>query len=109
MDCLFCRIIAGETPSNKRAESENVLAFDDINPSAQTHILVIPKKHINSFAEIDDTDEKTMFDLMDTIKNLIDKFNLNDGYKVVINGGKYQHISHLHWHLLGGRLEKMPE
>lgn len=108
-DCIFCRIIAGEISSNKRAESAEVLAFDDVSPSADTHILIVPKKHIGSFLEIKNDEIKIVLEMIETIQKLISQNNLQDGYKIAVNGGKYQHVPHLHWHLLAGKIKSLPQ
>ena len=104
-DCLFCKIIKGEIPSNKVYEDEEILAFYDINPAAPIHILVIPKKHITSLAHLEDGDEK----IIGKIYKVIDKISLEkgfkeDGYRVIVNCGKNggQEVMHLHFHILAG-------
>jgi len=100
--CIFCKIIAGEIPSNKVLENDDFLAFYDINPIAPIHILIIPKKHIESFNEVDG---QTMAKMTDFIKEVAKKVELfEDGYRLITNihenGG--QEVKHLHFHLVGG-------
>lgn len=105
VDCLFCKIVKGEVKSNFDYESERVVAFADINPVAQTHILIVPKKHIESTATIskDNTDDVT--ELFKAATNLARQKKL-DAYRLTFNAGKYQHVPHLHMHLLaGGKIE----
>ncbi len=105
-DCLFCKIIKGEIPSKKVYEDEEILAFEDINPAAPIHILVIPKKHITSLAHLEKEDET----LVGKIYGVINKISLEkgfkeDGYRVIVNCGKNggQEVMHLHFHLLAGK------
>ena len=102
MACIFCKIIAGEIPSNKVLENDGFLAFHDINPQAPLHVLVIPKAHIQSFNEVDKT---TMSEITPFIQEVARKLGLDrDGFRIVnnigINGG--QEVGHLHFHLIGG-------
>jgi histidine triad (HIT) family protein len=100
--CIFCKIIAGEIPSNKVLENEEFLAFNDINPIAPVHILVIPKKHIKSLNEVDG---QTMAKITEFIKEVAKKAGIfESGYRVITNIGENggQEVSHLHFHILGG-------
>lgn len=103
MDCLFCKIIAGEIPCTKVYEDETVLAFRDINPQAPTHVLVIPKKHM---ANILECDGETMRALLSAIQIVAKQENVAaDGFRIVSNCGKNgaQSVNHLHIHLMGGK------
>lgn len=104
-DCLFCKIIAGEIPSKKCYEDEEVLAFHDIDPKAPVHVLIIPKKHIVSVAETEESDFAIYSKLFSVAKRLAEEFELNNGYRIVTNVGEDggQAVAHLHFHLLGGR------
>lgn len=108
-DCLFCKIIDGEIPSEKVYESETVLAFKDINPQAPVHILVIPKIHIESLNDVTDDNIGVVAEVMLVAKQLAAEFNLQNGYRVVTNIGENggQTVHHLHFHILGG--EKLTE
>ena len=100
--CIFCQIIEGKIPCNKVLENENFLAFNDINPIAPIHILIIPKKHINSFNEIDGN---IMAEMSEFIKEVAKKAGVyEDGYRIItnINDNGGQEVKHLHFHLLGG-------
>lgn len=104
-DCIFCKIVAGEIPSSKVYEDENVLAFRDINPLAPVHVLVIPKRHLASVAELDPADP-LLGQLMDAIHKVAAATGLTEsGYRVVTNVGKDsgQVVFHLHLHVLGGQ------
>jgi histidine triad (HIT) family protein len=104
MDCLFCRIVQGEVPSDVVHEDADVLAFKDIHPKAPVHILVIPKKHLDSLATTSDDDQALLGKLLQTVRAIAADRQL-DGYKTVINTGHSggQVIDHLHLHLLGGK------
>ena len=86
-DCLFCKIIAGEIPTNKVYEDDKVLAFGDINPQAPVHILIIPKKHIKSLDDISENDISLLGHIQLVASKLAKENNLNDGYRLVNNCG----------------------
>ena len=104
MDCLFCKIVAGDIPSTKVYEDEKVLAFRDIAPQAPTHILVIPKTHIGSVAEITGENSGVVAHIFEVIPSIAEKEGLVNGYRVVSNCGADagQTVHHLHFHILGG-------
>ncbi len=105
-DCLFCRIAAGEIPSRKAYEDETVLAFYDISPAAPVHILVIPKKHIQSVNNLTEQDGELLGHMFEIVARLAREAGIaDDGYRVVTNIGQAagQSVPHLHLHLLGGR------
>ena len=104
MDCLFCKIAAGEIPSTKVYEDEKILAFRDIAPQAPTHILVIPKTHIGSVAEITPENSGVIAHIFTVIPAIAEQEGLNNGYRVVSNCGQDagQTVHHLHFHILGG-------
>ncbi len=104
-DCLFCKIIAGIIPSKKVFENETVLAFYDINPGAPVHILVVPKKHIASVAEIDSSNSDVLSAIFEAIAEIAREQGLDKGYRIVSNVGEHagQTIEHLHFHILGGQ------
>lgn len=103
-DCLFCKIIAGEIPSNKVYEDEKCLAFYDIDPQAPTHFLVIPKAHIGSVAEVTEDNGAVVAHIFRVIAEQTKKLGL-DSYRVVSNIGEQagQSVPHLHFHVLAGR------
>ena len=110
MDCLFCKIVAGEIPSKKLFEDELAYAFSDIDPKAPVHALIVPKKH---FASLEDTgsEEKMLLGHLHLVaKNLARERGLANGYRIVINTGADggQTVSHLHLHLLGARQMHWP-
>lgn len=105
MDCLFCKIIAGEIPSTKVYEDDKILAFRDINPMAPTHILVIPKEHIGGVDELNDGNCAVVAYIFAKIAEIAKKEGLTGGYRVVSNVGDDggQTVRHLHFHVLGGK------
>ena len=105
MNCLFCKIIAGEIPSTKVYEDETVLAFRDINPQAPTHILVIPKTHIPSVDGVTAENSAVVAHLFEVIPTIAAQEKLLNGYRVVSNCGQDagQTVQHLHFHILGGK------
>jgi histidine triad (HIT) family protein len=105
-DCIFCKIAKGEVPSKKVMETVNVLAFNDIDPSADVHILIIPKKHITTFLELKKKHMAILSQMLRAAQRLIKDKNIADKYKLVINGGEYQFVPHFHLHLLGGEMKR---
>ena len=105
-ECIFCRIVAGEVPSDIVYQDEDFLAFRDILPKAPTHVLIIPKTHITSAAELTAGQQKLAGRLIIIAKNLAEKEGIaKKGYRLVINCGPEggQVVPHLHLHLIGGR------
>jgi len=106
MDCIFCKIAAGEIPSDFVHKDDEILAFRDIQPLAPTHILIIPKKHITSLVDLDDSDLPLTARMVKVANDLARKEGIAEkGYRLVINTGKdgTQIVQHLHLHLIGGR------
>lgn len=101
-DCIFCKIANKEIPSNLVYENENVVAFNDINPCAPVHILVIPKKHVESLNELED--KNLMGELLSGVKEATKKLGIKD-FRTVINTGKGagQEVFHIHMHIISGR------
>jgi len=106
MDCIFCQIIAGKIPSGIIYQDEELIAFRDINPQAPTHLLIIPKKHIPSLAQLSQA-ELPLMGRMVTVANKLAKEEgiAETGYRLVLNYGEWggQVVPHLHMHLIGGR------
>ena len=105
-ECIFCRIVAGEIPADIAYQDEDFLAFRDIMPKAPTHVLIIPRIHITSVAELTDGQQKLAGRLIVIARNLAKKEGIaRKGYRLVINCGPEggQVVAHLHLHLLGGR------
>jgi histidine triad (HIT) family protein len=109
-DCLFCRIIHGEIPSKKVYEDEHTYAFDDINPQAPTHVLVVPKKHVRGLKEATAEDVELIGYCQLAAANIARQRSIEDGYRTVLNVGPRagQSVFHLHVHLLGGRNLQWP-
>jgi histidine triad (HIT) family protein len=103
-DCLFCKIIAGEIPSSKVYEDENVFAFRDINPQAPVHVLVVPKEHICCTDAVDESNSKYVAKCFEAVSKIAKAEGLTTGYRVINNCGEDggQTVKHLHFHILGG-------
>ena len=103
MDCIFCKITQKLLPSDIRYENETLMIFDDINPKAPAHLLVVPKKHIVSVRSMSDSDAGLMGELILEARNAAERFGL-DGYKLLFNVGRKggQVVDHVHLHILGG-------
>jgi histidine triad (HIT) family protein len=104
-ECLFCQIVEGRIPSTKVRETDTVLAFEDINPAAPTHVLVIPKEHIVSAHELKAEHGPVLADIFDTAASIAAERGVGEGYRVVTNVGRDagQSVFHIHFHVLGGR------
>lgn len=105
-DCLFCKIANKEQKADIVAEGENFIAFEDINPKAPVHVLIIPKKHISSVNELKKEDKKLMGNLFLAAKKVAKKKEVKkEGYRLIVNTGKGagQEIDHLHLHLISGK------
>lgn len=106
MDCIFCKIVAGEIPSQTVYQDEEVFAFRDINPQAPVHILIIPRRHIASLAELTQ-DDAPLIGHMVAVANKVARYEgiFQKGYRLAISCGEEggQAVPHLHLHLLGGR------
>lgn len=103
--CIFCKIINKEIPKDFAYEDSEIVAFDDIHPVAPVHILIIPKKHIESVNELEKEDKKLAGNLIFVAKGLARKLKISqDGYKLLFRTGKHggQEVEHLHLHLIGG-------
>ncbi len=102
--CLFCKIVAGEIPSNKAYEDDTILAFHDIAPQAPVHILVIPKIHLDSMDAVTGENSAVVAHIFETIPKIAAKAGLVNGYRVISNCGAdaCQSVKHLHFHILGG-------
>lgn len=105
-DCIFCKIISGEIPSTKVYEDDDFFAFKDIAPVAPVHVLVIPKKHIESIATLTEEDAAIAGKMLYAVQKVADLMGLSkDGFRVVFNTGEKagQTVHHMHAHILGGR------
>jgi histidine triad (HIT) family protein len=105
-ECLFCKIVRKEIPAKIVHESKNVLAFDDINPQAPLHILVIPKVHLSSITKVEKKHAQLLAEMVEVINLVTQKKAVNGtGFRVIVNHGPDagQAVAHLHFHVLGGR------
>ena len=105
MDCIFCKIVNGEIPSNKAYEDDKVLAFYDLEPQAPVHILIIPKEHICCAAEITPENSAVIAHIFEVAAIIAKEKGLDDGFRIVNNCGESagQTVKHIHFHLMGGR------
>ena len=103
-DCIFCKIVAGQIPSRKVYEDDDVLAFHDINPAAPVHFMIIPKAHVDSLAECTDAHRDILGKILVLAPKLAKEQGLSVGFRTSINTGKGsgQEVFHLHVHVLGG-------
>ena len=105
MDCIFCKIISGEIPSNKAYEDDKVLAFYDLEPQAPVHILIVPKEHIACAADITPENSAVIAHIFEVAAIIAKEKGLDDGFRIVNNCGDsaVQTVKHIHFHLMGGR------
>jgi histidine triad (HIT) family protein len=110
MDCLFCKIIAGTIPSKKVYEDDKVFAFEDINPGAPTHVLIIPKRHLEGLDKATAEDAELLGYMQLIAAQIGRDRGIEDGYRTVLNVGPRsgQSVFHIHLHILGGRDLKWP-
>ena len=104
-DCIFCKIIAGEIPSDKVYEDDMILCFKDLAPQAPVHVLIVPKCHISSLDEVEYEHKDIIGHLMAKVSEIASSLGLTNGYRLISNCGEdgLQTVKHLHFHLLGGR------
>ncbi|MBT3240357.1 MAG: histidine triad nucleotide-binding protein [Chloroflexi bacterium] len=106
VDCIFCKIIKGDLPSDKVHEDDTIIAFRDINPVAPTHILIVPKKHITDNNDFYPEDEEIAGRMFSVVRELAKKEGITEsGYRLIMNTGKDggQEVPHMHLHLIGGQ------
>ena len=105
MDCIFCKIAAGEIPSKQAYQDERIYAFYDIQPQAPVHVLVIPRMHIASADEVTESNSDVVAHIFAKIPEIAKQAGLENGYRVITNCGEdgCQSVKHLHFHILGGR------
>lgn len=99
-DCVFCKIIKGEIPKELIYKDNDVVVFKSNKPVALHHLLIVPVKHIENYLELDNE----ILNMTKVSQKIIKNLKIENGYKLVFNGGKYQEIAHVHWHLLAGDL-----
>lgn len=110
MDCVFCKIASNEIPSKKVYEDDHIVAFNDLDPQAPVHVLIIPKKHIQSADQIADDDTNIIGKIFMVASKIAKELRLENGYRIVNNCGEDggQTVPHLHFHLMGGRKMNWP-
>ena len=111
MDCLFCKIAKGDIPASIIYQDDQIVAFDDINPQAQHHKIIIPRKHIATLNDLREEDRTLVGQMMYSAAQLAKKLGIaDDGYRIVANcnAGAGQTVFHIHFHLLGGRQFRWP-
>jgi len=108
--CVFCQIVEGKAPARIVYKDSEVVAFEDINPQAPVHILLVPKKHIQSVRELSSEDADIIGKIYLVAKSIAEDKNIKEGFRIVVNSGDKagQSIYHLHFHLLGGRRFRWP-
>ncbi len=110
-DCIFCKLANGEIPTDVVFENELAMAFRDMDPQAPTHVLVVPKRHVQSFSQLTQEDGELLLALTEAIQEVVKGEGLEEGgYRVVTNTGELggQSVLHLHFHVLGGRQLQWP-
>ncbi len=110
-NCIFCRIVAGEVPSEILYQDDEVIAFRDINPQAPVHLLVVSRKHITSALQAEARDGKLLASVFEAVASLAEREDIaSSGVRVVTNAGRAagQEVPHLHFHVLGGRMMSWP-
>jgi histidine triad (HIT) family protein len=111
VDCIFCRIVAGDLPADVVDRSDHAVAFRDLNPQAPVHVLVIPRRHIENAATVEHTDADVVADMVVLARSVAEKEGIAErGYRLVFNVGDdaFNSIPHLHLHVLGGRAMPWP-
>ncbi|AYC31353.1 histidine triad nucleotide-binding protein [Pseudomonas cavernae] len=110
MDCLFCKIVAGDIPARKFYEDEQVIAFHDIHPQAPVHFLLIPKKHIRTFNDLEEDDKALLGHITYTAQRLAKELGCEGGFRMVMNCNPLagQSVYHIHMHVLGQRQMAWP-
>ena len=109
-DCIFCKIIKKEIPSNLVYEDDKIMAFHDLEPQAPVHVLIIPKQHMASLDDVKTDDTELLGYLLCKVKEIAGTLGLENGYRLVCNTGEdgLQTVKHLHFHLLGKRKMNWP-
>ncbi len=106
MDCIFCKIVSGEIPTEKIYEDDEVVAFRDIHPKAPTHVLLIPRRHIEKLSDLQPEDAELAGRLLLAVKKVAAVAGVDqNGFRVIVNNGRFagQEVFHLHFHILGGK------
>ena len=103
-DCIFCKIVAGQIPSKKAYEDSELIAFHDIHPWAPVHVLIVPKEHVATLSDVNESHEKWLGKMLPLAPKLMKELGVTNGYRTVINTGPDggQEVYHLHMHVFGG-------
>ncbi len=99
--CLFCKIISKNIPAKFVYEDDYLVVIPDVNPKARVHLLVLPKTHVKSFLDLDNRQILLLTKMAEVVQTIVRDQKLEGGYQLLFNGGKHQHVPHLHWHILG--------
>ena len=102
-NCIFCKIADKKVSADVVAETDDLIVFKDIKPSAEVHLLIVPKTHIENVEKVGSDDSGLLIHMIDVAKKLVKKNNIKK-YRLIFNGGEYLEVSHLHLHLMGGEL-----
>lgn len=102
-DCIFCQIAQKKSKADIKFEDGDVVVFSNINPAADTHLLIIPKKHIETYLDLDN---EILGKMHGVAQKIIKEGGLGSAYKLLFNGGDYQAVSHVHWHLMAGKMKE---
>lgn len=102
-DCIFCKIAKHEAPGKIELENDDVIAFDSIDPVSEVHIIIIPKGHVSTFTDLEEDHKDLLMAMAKVAQKLIEMKKISGAYKLVFNGGKYQSVRHIHWHLIAGK------
>lgn len=102
MDCLFCKIVAGEVPAKVEYEDDFVVGFWDVNPVARVHLIMVPKRHISGLDRVSEGDVELLGKVQLAIKKAAEKMGIINGFQVNLNAGYFQEVPHIHYHLKGG-------
>lgn len=105
-ECIFCKAVKKEVPAEYLYESKNLIVIPDTNPAAEVHILIIPKEHIPTFVDIKKEHKNLVLEMLEVAQKFIKEKGVGKKYKMIFNGGSFQFVPHLHWHLLGGDSRK---
>ena len=100
-DCVFCKIINEEIPTEFVHKDSDIFVFHDINPKASVHLLIVPRQHIKTFLDLGDKHISVLTKMIKVIQRLVKEQKLKGGYQVLINGGRHKIVDHLHFHLMG--------
>lgn len=100
-DCIFCKIVSGEIKTKPILETKGVIAINDINPVSEVHVLIVPKRHIESVLTVNQEDALDLVVMFEAAQKIAKEKNLS-AFRLVFNAGNYQHVPHLHMHLLAG-------